>query len=130
MNLQDRVAVITGAGRGVGRATALALARGACSLLVNYGRSRDEAEATTEEIRALGVKAICFQADVADDKACRAMMAAAAREFGRLDILVNNAGTTEFINHAQLDAFDDKHWDRLLAVNLKGPFFCARAARP
>ena len=130
MNLQGKAAVVTGASRGVGRATALALARGACSVLVNYGRSRDEAEATTEEIRALGVKGICFQADVADDKVCRAMMAAAAREFGRLDILVNNAGTTEFINHAQLDAFDDKHWDRLLAVNLKGPFFCARAARP
>src|SRR5262247_1437783 len=130
MNLHGKAAVVTGASRGVGRATALALARGGCSVLVNYSRSRESAEATAEEIRALGAKALAFDADVADDRACRAMMATVAREFGRLDILVNNAGTTEFISHAQLEAFDDKHWDRLLAVNLKGPFFCARAARP
>ena len=123
MNLQDKAAVVTGASRGVGRATALALARGGCSVLVNYSRSRNEAEATMAEVRALGVKALCFQADVSDDRACRAMMAAAAREFGRLDILVNNAATTRFISHANLEAFDDSHWDRLLAVNLKGPFF-------
>jgi 3-oxoacyl-[acyl-carrier protein] reductase len=108
----------------------LALSRAGCSVLVNYSRSEAEAEATAADVRSLGVKAFHFKADVADDTACRAMMAAAASEFGRLDILVNNAGTTEFINHANLEAFDDQHWDRLLAVNLKGPFFCARAARP
>jgi 3-oxoacyl-[acyl-carrier protein] reductase len=57
------------------------------------------------------------------------MVAAALREFGRLDVLVNNAGTTRFIPHAQLDAVDDAAWDSILAVNLKGPFQCARAAR-
>src|SRR5262245_45674568 len=125
MNLQGKAAVVTGASRGVGRATALALAREGCAVLVNYSRSRDEAETTAAEIHSLGGKAVCFQADVADHKACREMTAVAAREFGRLDILINNAGTTEFINHAQLEAFDDAHWDRLFAVNLKGPFFCA-----
>ncbi|HEY6166775.1 MAG TPA: SDR family oxidoreductase [Verrucomicrobiae bacterium] len=130
MNLQGKAAVVTGSSRGVGRATALALARGGCSVLVNHSQSRDEADRVAEEVRALGVKSVCFQASVADDPACRAMMAVAAKEFGRLDILVNNAGTTRFINFQDLDAVTDDDWSRILATNLKGPFHCARAARP
>ncbi len=129
MNITGKVAVITGASRGVGRATALALARGGCSVAVNFSRSRDEAEQTAAAVRQLGVKAICIPADVANDAACRAMMDMAARELGRLDILVNNAGTTEFIPHANLEDVTDAHWDRILGVNLKGPFQCVRAAR-
>lgn len=129
MNVRGKVAVITGASRGVGRATALALAKSGCSILINYSRSRDEAEQTAAEIRTLGVKATCFQGDVADDQACRQMMAAAVRELGRLDILINNAATTEFISHSRLEALGEEHWDRLFAVNVKGAFFCARAAK-
>jgi 3-oxoacyl-[acyl-carrier protein] reductase len=129
MNVQGKVAVVTGASRGVGRASALALAKSGCSILINYSRSRDEAEQTAAEVRLLGVKAACLQGDVADDRACRETMAWAAREFGRLDILINNAATTEFIPHSQLDALSDEHWDRLFAVNVKGAFFCARAAK-
>lgn len=130
MNIEGKAAVVTGASRGVGRATALALARGGCAVAVNYSNSRDQAEETLAAVRSLGVKAIVIQADVADDAACRAMIAQAAKEFGRLDILVNNAGTTEFIAHTDLEAVKDEHWERIMAVNVKGPFQCVRAARP
>ncbi len=130
MNIQNKAAVVTGAGSGVGRATALALAQGGCHVLVNYSRTRDGAEETAAACRALGVKAIAFEASVAEDAAVRAMMAAAVREFGRLDILVNNAGTTRFIPHADLEAVTDADWSGIFDVNLKGPFQCVRAARP
>lgn len=128
MNIQGKCAVITGASRGVGRATALLLAKAGCSVLINYSHSKKEAESTAAEARALGANAACFQADVSSDSACRAIMAAAMKEFGRLDILVNNAATTEFIPHSELERFNDAHWDRIFAVNVKGAFFCARAA--
>jgi 3-oxoacyl-[acyl-carrier protein] reductase len=130
MDLQGKAAIVTGGGTGVGRATAIALARRGCAVLVDYSRSRDAAEATAREAAAFGVKAVAFQADVADDRACRAMVAAAEHAFGRLDVLVNNAGTTRFIPHAELERVSDDDWERILAVNLKGPFQCARAARP
>ena len=128
MDIQGKAAVVTGASRGVGRATALVLADGGCSVLVNYSSSKDAAEAVAEEVRAKGVQSIAFQADVADDAACRTMIDAAYKEFGRLDILVNNAGTTEFVRHDDLEGATSEMWDRILGVNLKGPFQCIRAA--
>jgi len=129
MDLKDKAAIVTGAGTGVGRATALQLARLGCSVLVNYSRSRDAAEAVVEEARQQGVQALAFQADVAVDTDCRALVQAAGKAFGRLDLLVNNAGTTRFIPHADLEAVADEDWDRILGVNLKGAFQCTRAAR-
>ena len=130
MKLEGKAAVVTGASRGCGRATALDLARGGCSVLINYSRSKEQAEAVAQEVEALGVKAIPFQANVAEDAACRSMMDTAAKEFGSLDILVNNAGTTHFIPHSDLEAVTDEVWDDILGVNLKGPFQCSRAAKP
>ncbi len=130
MELEGRAAIVTGAGTGVGRATALALARRGCSVLVNYSRSREAAEKTAAEARALGVTAIAHRCDVADDVGCRAMVEAAVAAFGRLDVLVNNAGTTSFIPHAELEKVTAEEWDRILSVNLKGPFQMARAAKP
>ncbi len=129
MQLEGKAAIVTGGGTGVGKATALQLARGGCSVLINYSKSKDEAEQTCGEIEALGVKAIAIQADVADDDACRAMVQTAVDAFGRLDILVNNAGTTSFIPHPELDKVRDEDWDRIMAVNVKGPFQCSRAAK-
>ncbi len=129
MKVEGKAAVITGGGTGVGRATGLALGKLGCAVLVNYSRSNKEAEETAKDIEALGVKAIPFKADVADDAKCRAMIDTAVKEFGRLDILVNSAGTTSFIPHPDLDAVKDEDWDRIMAVNVKGTFQCARAAR-
>src|SRR5262245_13628995 len=130
MHVQGKAAVVTGSSHGVGKATALELARKGCSVLVNYNRSRKEAEHIAESARQCGVKALAFQADTSDESACRRMIAAAVSEFGRLDILVNNAATTQFIPHAELDALTDELWDNIFAVNVKGPFYCARAAAP
>src|SRR5262249_46680272 len=130
MNLPGKTAVITGASRGVGRATALALARAGCSVLINFNSSRDDAEQTAAAVRGLGVKAACFQGDIAQDAVCRALMAAAVKEFGRLDVLINNAGTTRFIPFTDLEAVAEADWDHIFSVNLRGAFQCARAARP
>ncbi len=129
MELRGKAAIVTGGGTGVGRATCLALARAGCSVLVNYSRSRDAAERTAAEAAALGVQSLAFPADVAEDAACRALVDAAVRRFGRLDVLVNNAGTTVFIPPPELERVSEADWERLLAVNLRGPFQCARAAR-
>jgi 3-oxoacyl-[acyl-carrier protein] reductase len=131
MEVEGKAAIVTGAGSdGIGRATALRLAHRGCSVLVNYSRSREGAEETAARAQTLGVKAVAFEADVADDAACRAMVERATQTFGRLDILVNNAGTTSYVNHADLDGVTEALWDRILAVNLKGPFFSSRAAKP
>ncbi|MBW2092150.1 MAG: SDR family oxidoreductase [Deltaproteobacteria bacterium] len=129
MEVEGKAAIITGGGTGVGRATGLALAKLGCSVLVNYSRSKNEAEKTAGEIEAFGVKALPWLADVADDSACRAMVEKAVETFGRLDILVNSAGTTRFIQHPDLEAVRDEDWERIFAVNVKGVFQCARAAR-
>lgn len=129
MNVEGRAAIVTGGGTGVGRATALLLARHGCSVLINYSRSRQEAEQTAAEVEGLGVKAVVFQADVADDEACRAMVGAASNAFGRVDILVNNAGTTQFIPPDDLEAVTDDVWHRIFDVNVLGTFHCSRAVR-
>ena len=129
MQVQGKAAIVTGAGTGVGRATALKLAELGCSVLLNYSRSREEAEKAAAEVAALGVHGIPFQADVADDGGCQAMVAAALREFGRLDILVNNAATTVFVPHPELDKVKKEDWERIFAVNVQGPFQMCRAAR-
>jgi 3-oxoacyl-[acyl-carrier protein] reductase len=128
--LAGKAALVTGGGTGVGRATALQLARQGCAVAVNYRRSRDEAEQTCVDLEKLGVPALALQADVADDAAVRAMLAAVERAWGRLDVLVNNAATTVFVGHGDLEKLQDEDWDRVFSVNVKGAFQCARAARP
>ena len=129
MNVEGKAAVITGGGTGVGRATALELARRGCAVLINYSRSKHEAEQTAAEAAALGVRALAVQADVAQDADCRRMIETAVREFGRLDVLVNNAAVTVFIKHDDMEAVQLDDWLRLLNINVIGAFQCARAAR-
>lgn len=129
MSPLNRVAIITGGGTGVGRETSLGLARLGYHVIVNYSRSRQEAEETAREASSLGVRALAVQADVAHDADCRAMVTLAVNELGRVDVLVNCAGTTDFIPFQDLDAVSDEAWQRLYQVNVVGAFHCARAVR-
>ena len=129
MQLTGKAAIVTGSATGVGRATALALARQGCHVAINYSRSAGEAEETCAQVKALGVRTIAVRADVASDAECRQLVEAALSAFGRLDVLVNNAGTTRFIDHGDLDAVRAEDWQQLMGVNLVGPFQCVRAAR-
>jgi 3-oxoacyl-[acyl-carrier protein] reductase len=131
MNLGGAVAIVTGGGTGIGRAVSEALARaGARAVVVNYSRSRADAEATAETLTRLGCEGVAYQASVADESQVKAMVDETLGRFGRLDVLVNNAGTTRFIAHADLDAVTDEVWDEIISVNLKGTFYCSRAAAP
>jgi len=130
MDLQGKAALITGGGTGIGREIALSLAREGVAVAINYSRSEREALATAQEIRDLGVPALAIKADVSQDIQVREMVNKVMEEFGRLDILVNSAGTTTFVNAADLEALTEEIWDKALAVNLKGTFFCCRAAVP
>jgi 3-oxoacyl-[acyl-carrier protein] reductase len=130
MNPAGKVALVTGGGTGIGRATALLLAAKGADVVVNYSRSKAEAEATAAEIRALGRKALAVRADVADNAQVVAMIVQTVRDLGHLDILINNAAWTAFVDFRDMDGLTDEIWDRTMAVNLKGPFFCSRAAAP
>jgi 3-oxoacyl-[acyl-carrier protein] reductase len=131
MELAGRVAIVTGGGTGIGRAVCARLARlGAKAVVVNYSRSEADAEATAAELRELGVKAMPYLADIADESMVKGMIAATVELYGGLDVLVNNAGTTHFIPHSDLDALTDEVWNDIVSVNLKGTFYCCRAAAP
>ena len=125
--LTGKVAVVTGAGRNIGRAIALTLAEGGASVLVNARRNRVEAEAVVREIEAAGGKAIAHIGDVADAKAVQEMADAAVKQFGRIDILVNNAALRREKSFAQMDYAD---WREILDVTLDGTFHCVKACLP
>lgn len=129
MKVDGKAAIVTGGGTGVGRSTALKLAERGCNVLINYSRSRDEAEATAAELRRLGVRGVAIEADVVDDAACRRMVSTALAEFGRLDVLVNNAATTAFIPLDDFEAVGLDDWNRIFNTNVLGVFQCIRAAR-
>ncbi len=123
--LENQIALVTGAGRRIGRVVALALARAGASVVVNYNQSRQDAEATVRDIKALGAESIALRADVAKSSEVKAMFRTVQKRFKRLDILVNNAGIFFPVRWEDLR---EKDWDRILGINLKGPFFCAQAA--
>src|SRR5581483_8617262 len=125
-----KVILVTGGGTGLGAAIAVGAAkRGARALLLNYSRSRKEAEATAKEVEAAGAQVELVQGDVGEDADCR-RIAAAAAPYGKLDVLVNNAGTTKHVpNHADLDALSKDDFLRIYAVNTVAPFQMIRACR-
>lgn len=130
MDFRGKAALVTGGGTGIGRAVSLALAERGAAVAVNYSRSQAEAEETVREITARGGRAVAIRADVSVDAEVREMAAAAAEELGGLDFLVNNASITRHIPLDDLEAAEEGVWDELFAVNVKGMFYCARAAAP
>ena len=131
MELRGRVAIVTGGGTGIGQAVCLRLAKaGAKAVVVNYSRSAEDAQATAADLVSLGSEALAHQADISDESAVKAMMSATLDRFGRLDVLVNNAGTTHFVPAPDLDGLTEDVWNDILSVNVKGTFYCCRAAAP
>ncbi|MGD2178627.1 MAG: 3-oxoacyl-[acyl-carrier-protein] reductase [Anaerolineae bacterium] len=125
MNLNDNVAVVTGASRGIGRAIALELARRGARVAVNYNTSAEAASEVVNAIEAEGGQAIAVQADVGDFDQAAGLIESAVDTFGRIDILVNNAGTTR---DQLLMLMREEDWDAVLCTNLKGVFNCCKAA--
>lgn len=123
--LQGQIALVTGAGRRIGRRIALDLAAEGASVAVHYNTSRKEAEDVAARIRELGVESIAVRADVSKPAAVGAMFERVTKRFHRLDILVNNAG---MFFPRRWDRLTLSDWDQILGSNLKGPFFCAQAA--
>jgi 3-oxoacyl-[acyl-carrier protein] reductase len=128
-DLTGKVALVTGGGRGLGRAIALALARQGADVGVNYRSNADSAAEVVGEIKAMGRAAITIQGDTSEGReACEAIVKAAMDEFGKVDILVNNAGITR---DNLMMRMDEAEWDSVLDTNLSGPFWMTRAiARP
>ncbi len=127
-DLTDKVALITGGGTGIGRATALLLAREGAHVAVNFSRSEADAERTVEDIVAAGRRGCAIRADVAVEKDVSAMVGEAVDRLGRLDILVNNAATTQMVPLTDLEGMTSDLWDKIMAVNVKGTFYCCREA--
>jgi 3-oxoacyl-[acyl-carrier protein] reductase len=131
VELRGVQALITGGSSGIGRAVALALAdAGADAVAVDYHQREDDARATCNEIEARGVRAVAIRADVGVARDVERMAGEAVERLGGLGVLVNSAGYTEMIPFSDLDAISEEMWDRVMAVNVKGPFLCSRAAAP
>jgi 3-oxoacyl-[acyl-carrier protein] reductase len=130
MKLDGRVAVVTGGGTGMGRAICELFAQEGARVMVNYSESKDAAEEVAAGIRSSGGDAVAWKANVANDAEATGMMSEAESRWGRLDILVNNAGWSKRTPHHLLDELTDEIWDRTLNVNLRGTFYCSRAAVP
>ena len=127
MKLEGKVALVTGSGRNIGRATVLKLAGEGANVVVNARTNRQEAESVAEEARALGVEALPILADVADHGQVTSMVAQAMERFGRIDILINNAAIRPHKPFIEVTLED---WERVRGVVLDGAFYCTQAVIP
>ncbi|EST13095.1 3-oxoacyl-[acyl-carrier-protein] reductase [Sporolactobacillus laevolacticus] len=125
MGLQGKVALVTGASRGIGRAIAIALAKQGASIIVNYSGNKARAEETAADIRAAGAEALVWQSDISDEQSVQDMVKQSVDHFGHLDIVVNNAGITR---DGLLMRMKETDWDAVLNTNLKGVFLVTKAA--
>lgn len=123
--LNGKVALVTGASRGIGKAIALTLAKYGADVAVNYNGSKERAEETAEEIRAMGRQALLVQGSVADANACAEIFRQIEETFGKVDILVNNAGITKDNLAVRMT---EEEFTQVIDTNLKGAFFCMKEA--
>jgi len=127
MRFKDKIVLISGASRGIGKATALLFAREGAKVVVNYSKSKNEADAVVNEIKKMNTDAISIKCDVSDEKQVKAMVEEVVDRFGGIDILVNNAGIVFDV------PFGDRtveQWKRTLDVNVIGVFLCCKYAAP
>jgi len=122
-----KTAIITGGGRGIGRAITLALAQRKIDVVVTYLTRRDRCEQTATDVRALGCEALVVQADVTQRESVRQLISTVTEKFGRIDVLVNNAG---ILQQQPFTTITDEDWDMMLATNLKGVFLCSQEIMP
>ncbi|MCE7860686.1 MAG: 3-oxoacyl-[acyl-carrier-protein] reductase [Chloroflexi bacterium CFX2] len=125
LSLENKVAVVTGGSRGIGRAIALEFAERGAAVVVNYNKSPEAAEEVVKKIQEKGGKAAAFQADVSDFKQAEALIKFAIETFGDLNILVNNAGITR---DQLIMMMPETDWDAVISTNLKSTFNCSKAA--
>ena len=125
LSLENRVALVTGGSRGIGRAVALELAARGAVVAVNFNKSPEAAEEAVRQIEAAGGKAAAFQADVSDFKQAEGLVKSTVEKFGDLGILVNNAGITR---DQLIMMMPEADWDAVMATNLKSTFNCSKAA--
>jgi len=130
MKLRNKIAVVTGGATGIGRAVCERFAAEGARVVVNFAHSGDAARQVVAEITERGGEAAAVQADVAIDDQVRSLMRQTEERYGGLDYLVNNAGWSKRTPHHLLDELTDEIWDRTLNTNLRGPFYCMRAAAP
>ena len=125
MKLKDKIALVTGSSRGVGRAVAIGFAKQGANVVVNYTSNENAASEVVETIQSMGSKAIAVKADVAQKAEAENLVNSAIDTFGRLDILVNNAG---FTRPSMMIKMTEDQWDQVVDIHLKGAFLCAQAA--
>ncbi|WP_420559098.1 SDR family NAD(P)-dependent oxidoreductase [Tepidicaulis sp.] len=130
MSLENTVSIVTGSATGLGAAVAIGLAERGSKLVINYTKSEKEAKETVEACKAKGAEAILAQGDVGKDEDCQRIAKAALDKWGRIDVLVNNAGTTQFADHAKLDALDADDFLSIYRINVVGPYQMIRACAP
>jgi NAD(P)-dependent dehydrogenase (short-subunit alcohol dehydrogenase family) len=125
LDFKNKVAVVTGSSRGIGRAVALALARGGCAVTINYHKNRDKANEVVNSIRQMGGKAIAVKCDVSKREEVENLFAATIDAFNKVDILVNNAGVGFVASFLETT---DEIWDKNMEINLRGVFLCTQIA--
>lgn len=125
-DLKNKTALVTGAGKGIGKAIALALAKEGVNVIL-VARTQEEIDSVAAKVRSLRVKALAVTADVADINSVNAAVEKALGEFGAIDILINNAGIASFGKFLELEPTD---WERIIQVNLMGPYYVTRAVVP
>jgi 3-oxoacyl-[acyl-carrier protein] reductase len=130
MAKSGKVAIVTGSATGLGAECAIDLAGRGWNLVINYTKSKKEADETFAAVKAKGAEAILVQADVGQDADCKKLIDETMKKWGRIDGLINNAGTTKFQNQGDLDGVTPEDFDRILRVNVTGPYMMSRAAYP